>query len=63
MQFYQRKEIKDVLSYLNILNNTSDSLSLLRIINVPGRGIGEKTIEKLQSYANERNLSLCIISV
>lgn len=58
MQFYQRKEIKDIIAYLNVINNTRDSLSLLRIINVPNRKIGAKTLEKLGEYAEEKQISL-----
>ncbi len=47
VRFYSRKEIKDVLAYLRILSNSSDTLSLTRIINVPTRGIGKKTVEDL----------------
>jgi DNA helicase-2/ATP-dependent DNA helicase PcrA len=57
MRFYDRKEIKDVLSYFKVLINDSDSISLKRIINVPARGIGKTTIEKIESYAFEKNLS------
>lgn len=58
VQFYQRKEVKDVFAYLNVINNHSDNLSLLRIINVPARGIGDKTIEKLENLRVELNVSL-----
>lgn len=50
--FYNRKEIKDLISYLKLLYNPSDDVSLMRIINVPKRGIGLKTIENLGNYAN-----------
>jgi len=58
MKFYERKEIKDVLAYLKLMNNPSDGLSLKRIINVPTRGIGEKTIEKIESFSREKGLPL-----
>lgn len=58
MQFYQRKEIKDIIAYLNVINNPKDSISLQRIINVPNRKIGDRTIEKMEDYARENNLSL-----
>jgi len=58
VQFYQRKEIKDVLSYLKCIYNPNDSMSLLRIINVPKRGIGASSIEKVAVYAAENDLSL-----
>ncbi|WP_300346893.1 DNA helicase PcrA [Clostridium sp.] len=53
LKFYDRKEIKDILSYLKILVNPKDAISLRRIINVPKRSIGDTTVEKLQNYANE----------
>ncbi|MEW6377021.1 MAG: UvrD-helicase domain-containing protein [Thermodesulfobacteriota bacterium] len=58
MKFYDRKEIKDVLAYLKLIANPSDSLSLKRIINIPSRGIGEKTMEKLETLSREKDLSL-----
>ena len=57
-KFYDRKEIKDVLAYLRVLYNPFDDLSLLRIINVPKRGIGATTVSKLQDYARENGTSL-----
>ena len=56
--FYQRKEIKDVLSYLRILINPSDEEALKRIINYPARGIGQTTIDKLIIAANHYNRPL-----
>lgn len=50
--FYKRKEIKDLLSYLYVIYNSHDDISLLRVINVPKRGIGAKTIENLELQAN-----------
>jgi DNA helicase-2/ATP-dependent DNA helicase PcrA len=58
MKFYERKEIKDILAYLKLIDNPSDGLSLQRIINVPSRGIGEKTIEKIEVFSREKRLSL-----
>ena len=58
MQFFQRKEIKDLLGYLSVINNIQDNLNLLRIINVPKRSIGDKTIEKFTQVANEEGISL-----
>lgn len=57
-KFYERKEIKDVLAYLRLIYNPSDSLSLLRIINVPRRGIGDATITRLAEYAAASGQSL-----
>jgi DNA helicase-2/ATP-dependent DNA helicase PcrA len=56
-KFYERKEIKDMLAYLRLINNPFDSEALVRIINVPKRGIGAKTIETLENYAYETELS------
>ncbi len=58
LKFYARKEVKDVLAYLLSLYNEQDTLSLLRIINVPSRKIGLTTIARLQSYCNDRGMSL-----
>ena len=56
--FYNRKEIKDLISYLRIIYNHDDDVSLLRVINVPKRGIGTKTIENLVSEANLNKKSI-----
>ncbi|MGF6905519.1 ATP-dependent helicase [Fusobacterium sp. PH5-44] len=58
MQFYQRAEIKDILAYLSVINNTQDTLNLTRIINVPKRKIGAKTLEKMMIYCDEKGISL-----
>lgn len=57
-KFYERKEIRDILAYLNLLANPLDSISLERIINVPKRGIGLTTVEKLRDFALVHDLSL-----
>jgi len=57
-KFYERKEIKDMLAYLRLLANPNDDLSFMRIINVPSRKIGAKTLGELQSWANQQNVSL-----
>ncbi len=56
--FYQRSEVKDLLAYLKVLLSAQDSISLLRIINTPARGIGKGTVEQIEQYALEHNLSL-----
>ena len=58
LSFYQRKEIKDVLSYLRLLINSKDEEALKRIINFPARGIGQTTIERLIVVANKYNRSI-----
>ncbi len=58
LRFYQRKEIKDVIAYLRLVQNRLDEASLERIINVPARGIGERTLESLRSYASDRGVEL-----
>lgn len=55
--FYERKEIKDVLAYLRSLVNPDDSVSLLRIINVPARGLGKTTLDKVEEYAYHHRIS------
>jgi DNA helicase II / ATP-dependent DNA helicase PcrA len=56
--FYQRAEVKDLLAYLKVLTSPHDSISLLRIINTPARGIGKGTIEQIEQYALEHGLSV-----
>ncbi len=57
-KFYERKEIKDMLAYLRLLANPNDDLSMQRIINVPNRKIGPKTLGELQHWAGEKHISL-----
>jgi len=57
-QFYGRQEVRDVLAYLRICINESDSLSLERILNVPVRGIGDRTIDRLKAWAIEQGVTL-----
>lgn len=56
-QFYQRVEIKDILSYLTFINNPKDTISLSRILNVPKRKIGDKSLEKIFQYSFENNIT------
>ncbi|MDO9574428.1 MAG: DNA helicase PcrA [Candidatus Contubernalis sp.] len=58
VRFYERMEIKDILAYLRLVDNPLDNFSLKRIINVPRKGIGKKTIEKLEILALDQNLNL-----
>lgn len=58
LKFYERKEIKDILAYLRVLSNPSDSVSLQRIVNVPRRGIGDASLAKASGFAAEAGISL-----
>jgi DNA helicase-2/ATP-dependent DNA helicase PcrA len=58
VKFYARREVKDVLAYLHVLLNPGDTLSLLRILNVPARKIGGTTLGHLQAFATDRKLTL-----
>ena len=58
LSFYQRKEIKDVLAYLRLIENLNDEESLRRIINFPPRGIGQTTLDKLTLISEKQNISL-----
>lgn len=58
LKFFERKEIKDIMAYLKLINNPLDDISLRRIINVPKRNIGETTVQKIQQFANEMDESL-----
>ncbi|HEC2145768.1 TPA: DNA helicase PcrA [Staphylococcus delphini] len=57
-KFYDRKEIKDLLSYLRLIANSADDISLQRIINVPKRGIGPSSVEKIATYAADHELTM-----
>ena len=61
LKFYDRKEIKDLMAYLKLINNPLDDISLRRIINVPKRSIGDATVKKVQDFANE--MDECMYSV
>jgi len=58
VRFYDRKEIKDILSYLKSIHNSYDDIALRRIINTPKRGIGETTVEKIAAYGAQYELSI-----
>tara|TARA_B100000945_G_scaffold317500_1_gene320478 strand:+ start:130 stop:2271 length:2142 start_codon:yes stop_codon:yes gene_type:complete len=58
VRFYDRKEIKDIISYLQFLVNDSDTVAFERIVNVPRRGIGESTVKKIRAYLNESGKSI-----
>ena len=57
-KFYERKEIKDILSYLRLIANPADDISLERVINVPKRGIGQASIDRIREYASEKNIAM-----
>ena len=57
-EFYQRKEIKDIIAYLHLLNNPDDSVAFERVVNVPSRKIGKVTLTRLQRYARENSISM-----
>jgi len=57
-RFYHRQEVKDIIAYLRIINNPHDNISLARIINIPRRGIGQRTLSQLQSWARPHDASL-----
>ena len=58
LKFYERKEIKDIISYLRLVQNTSDNLSLNRIINEPKRGIGKTSLDNIAQVAEQNNVSM-----
>ena len=58
IRFYERREVKDVLAYLRLLVNPADDISLLRVINTPRRGIGDRTVERLAAHARGSHTSL-----
>lgn len=56
VRFYERKEIKDIISYLKVISNPKDDIAIKRIINVPRRGIGDTSVERLSEYAYENQM-------
>lgn len=58
LRYYDRKEIKDILSYMRLLVNLDDEVAFLRVINEPKRGIGDKSLDKLRDVANEKGINL-----
>ena len=57
LRFYERAEVKDALAYLRVLCGPADSVAFKRIVNVPARGIGKTTVEKVEGAAQSGNLS------
>src|SRR5204862_6680984 len=57
-RFYERAEVKDAIAYLQVIDNPYDAVSLMRITNRPRRGIGDSTLAKLMSFADDAELSL-----
>ena len=58
MKFYERKEIKDIIAYLRLIQNSADNLSLKRIINEPKRGIGKTSLDKVEAIAEQNETSM-----
>jgi len=58
LKFYERKEIKDIIAYLRLIHNTSDNLSLTRIINEPKRGVGKTSLDNIEQIANTNGISM-----
>jgi DNA helicase-2/ATP-dependent DNA helicase PcrA len=58
LRFYERKEVKDVIAYLRVITNPTDDISLKRIIQSPPRGIGPKTLQRMEGWARERGITL-----
>ena len=58
LKFYERKEIKDIIAYLRLINNTNDNVSLRRIINEPKRGIGKTSLDNIQQIAQQNEISM-----
>jgi DNA helicase-2/ATP-dependent DNA helicase PcrA len=56
-RFYERREVKDIIAYLRLIHNPSDTVSLMRVINVPQRGIGERSLDELTRWSREQGVS------
>jgi DNA helicase-2/ATP-dependent DNA helicase PcrA len=56
-RFYERREVKDLIAYFRLIHNPADSISLMRIINVPPRGLGDKSLLEMQAWAKQRDIS------
>ncbi|MDR3242440.1 MAG: UvrD-helicase domain-containing protein [Clostridiales Family XIII bacterium] len=61
LRYYDRKEVKDIIAYMRLVQNQADDLSFLRVINEPKRGMGAKTIERLETLAAERGVSMFLL--
>ncbi len=58
LSFYQRAEVKDIVAYLKVAISRTDRISLLRVINTPARGIGRSTVDQIEAFASDQNLTL-----
>lgn len=58
LKFYERAEIKDIMAYLKLIHNSNDNVSFKRIVNIPKRGIGKTSMDKLEEFANDKKISL-----
>ncbi|MDR1268725.1 MAG: ATP-binding domain-containing protein, partial [Planctomycetaceae bacterium] len=58
LEFFRRKEIKDIIAYLRLIYNPADTVSFVRVINEPARGIGKTTLKKITQFADEHNLTM-----
>jgi len=63
MRFYERKEIKDVMAYLRLIQNPADDVAFMRIVNVPRRGLGESAIQELQAIASAQEIPLFLAAM
>ena len=56
-RFYERREVKDIIAYLRLIQNPNDTVSLMRVINVPQRGIGERSLDELSRWAQSQGVN------